>query len=475
MRTLSHTPEAPRVLHPALSLRSEEGYVFLSTLLFVTLLIPLSLTALARVQTDLYVSRNLLSSVQTFWIARAGTTVGKDWLAQNLGQPSLPLTLGPRALASGTYTVTIDRRENGKYVIRSIAEGTHGSRHVVEETIQVPDFVPVGAVTSDGDGLHPDFDDDSGGTGHRIPDFGIDGRNHTPTGELSLLCPAVSPFATTQSGAHNDLITALDQLKRQIVQRANSFCQANGANAGGTCTPGLFWVRGADVVPRFTSGACTPADPRCFVNLDLSAAALRARANPPELHTPAAPDNRGLFGPGTAPFVRLMSSGEKTRFQTAFLDIVQHINVLPTDTVGYIQSDIRGGEHTFGTLDEPKVTAVEEDSTALDIDGGAVVSGAGVLLISRVVRLHDATLDWQGIILIVNNGDLQVANANACGQVNGAVVIRDNAVPNRKFDVDLVRDNGACAPFAVNYSCEAVNRALSLFMRTEALIDELGT
>ena len=475
MQNLTHRLKTLRVLPLTPSLRSEAGYVFIPTLLFAALLVPLSLSALMRIQTDLYISRNLLSSIQTFWIARAGTAVGKDWLARNLGQPTLPFTLGPQAFADGTYTVTIDRLANGNYVVSSIGEGPHGSRHVVEETIHVPDFAPVGTVTSDGDGLHPDFDDDSGGTGHRIPDFNIDGRDHTPTGELSMRCPAVAPFAASQPGAQADLLTALNQLKQKIVQRANSFCQASGANAGGTCTPGLFWVRGPDAVPRFTSGACAPTDPSCFVNLDLSAEALRASAKPPGLHLPSAPDNRGPFGPGTVPFIRPLSSGEQTRLQTAFLDMVQHLDVLPSDKLAAIQSDIRGGSHSFGTFDEPKVTSVEEDGTPLDIDGGAVVSGAGVLIVSRVVRLHDVRLDWQGIVFIVGNGDLQVANADACGQINGAVVIRDNATPNRKFDLDVVSANGGCAPLAVNYSCEAVNRALSLFMRTEALIDKLDS
>lgn len=476
MQKIRKKLEVRRILHLVSGTRSqsEDGFVFLSTLLLLTLLIPLSLTAFARLQTDLQISRNLLSSLQAFWIARAGAAVGRDWLARNLGQLPLPFTLDPRGFASGTYAVTIDRLENGNYVVTSTGDGPHGSRHVVEETIHVPAFVPVGAVTSDGDGLHPDFDDDSGGTGHRIPDFSIDGRNHTPAGVVSSACPAVSPFAATQRGALSDLISRLNRLKREIVQRANSFCQASGANAGGRCTPGLFWIRGTDVLPRFTSGTCTAADPRCFINLDLSAATLRASANPPELHTPAAPDNRGPFGPGIVPFVRMMSPGERTRLQDALLDMIRRSNVLPTDKVAYVRSDIRGGSHTYGTLDEPKVTFVEEDRNALDIDGRAVVRGAGVLIISRVVRLQRATLDWQGIVFIVDNGDLQVADADACGQINGAVVIRDNAAPDRKFDLDVTRPNGSCAPFAVNYSCEAVNRALSLLMRTEALIEKLG-
>ena len=432
----------------------------------MTLLIPLSLTAIARLQTDLHISRNLLSSIQALWIARAGTAVGKDWLERNLPSTALPLTIGPRSFANGHYTVTIDRLDTGNYQVSAIGEGSNASRHVVEEIIHIPSFPAVGAVISDGDGLHPDFDDDRGGTGRRIPDFSIDGRNHAPNGGLSSTCPAVSPFATTQLGAQADLLTALNRLKREIVQRANSFCQANGGNAAGICTPGLFWVRGSGVAPRFTSGLCDATASGCFLNLDLSAPTLRATAFPPELHGPTAPDNRGPFSPGAAPFVQSLSSTQRTHLRDALLDIVRRLPTLPTEKVEYVRSDINGGNHTYGTPDQPKVTWIEEGRGPLDIDSRAVVQGAGVLIISRGVRLKNATFNWQGLVFMVNNGDLQVDDPDACGQISGAVVIRDNAISNRKFDLDRVERNGRCRPFAVNYSCEAVNRALSLFMRS---------
>ena len=91
-----------------------------------------------------------------------------------------------------------------------------------------------------------------------------------------------------------------------------------------------------------------------------------------------------------------------------------------------------------------------------------------MLLISRVVRLGRASLNWRGLVLIVDGGDLRVTDAGACGHILGAVVIRDNAVPNQKFDLDRVRAGPRCRPFTVSYSCDAVHRALNLFMRTVA-------
>ena len=444
----------------------ESGFIFISTLLLLSLLIPLSLSAIARLQTDLHISRNLLSSVGAFWIARAGTAVGKDWLENNGPEATFPVTLGPHSFANGSYSVTIDRLGRGKYRLSALGQGTNAARHLIEEIVRVPDFTPAGVVTSDGDGLHPDFDDASGGTGRRIPDFSIDGRNHASSGGLSASCPAISPFATARPSARSDLLTALNSLKHGIVERANSFCRADGGNAAGRCTPGLFWVRGPDSLPRFHSSVCEAADPSCFLNLDLSASALRASGLPPELHTPLTPYNHGPFAPGTAPLVHSLSPGQRDRLRTSLLDIVGRLPDLPAQKILFLRSSLGAGTHTYGTPDEPRITWIEDGGGPLDLDGGAVVQGAGLLIISRAVRLGRASFNWRGLVLIVDDGDFRVADAEACGHILGAVVIRDNAIPNQKFDLDRVQANGRCRPFTVSYSCEAVHRALSLFMRT---------
>jgi hypothetical protein len=347
---------------------------------------------------------------------------------------------------------------------------------VVEEIVRLPDFVPLGVVTSDGDGLHPDFDDGSGGLGRRIPDFSLDGRNHAPDGTLSPLCPALSPFAATQVAAQSDLVNAMNTLRQEIVTRANGFCQADGNDAAGTCTPGLFWVRGPGASPLFQTGSCLAADPTCFLNLDLAAAALRAVAIPPEAYLPPAPDNRGPFATdgATNPFVRLLSIDERTRLQAALDDINLRFEELPATKVSHIASGLHGGTHAYGSLTEPAVVQVDEGEGEIDLDGGAIVNGTGVLRISRAVRLGDATLNWQGVIVITGAGDLRIEHPAACGQVLGAIVVRDDAVLDRKLDLDLVARGGGCPPFAINYSCEAVTRALTALMRTVSWVEKYG-
>jgi hypothetical protein len=456
-------------LPPRLS-SSESGVVLITTLLLMVLLLFISASGLALSRTDIMIARNLLSGVQTLWIARAGTEVGKNWLEQHRVPSMLPIIIGPASFASGTYSVEVAALGNGSYRLTSTGHGPEGSRRVIEEVVRVPDFVPTGVVTNDGDGLHPDFDDLSGGAGRRIPGFSIDARNHAPDGSLSPDCPASILFATTQATAQTDLLTATATLKREIVTRANAFCLASGGStAGGICTPGLSWVRGTAALPRFRTDPCVGTDSTCFVNLDLAQAALRATALPPTSYLPVVPQNRGPMTPApttTAPLVKLLTTSEQTRLRTALDEITQRIAVLPNESTLHITTSITSGAHAYGTPDMPKVTLVEDGTGALEISGGATVNGVGILVVPRVVQLKNATLNWLGIILIVGDGDLRVEHAAACGQITGAVVIRDDATLDRKFDLDLVGATALCSPFAVNYSCEATTRALALLAQT---------
>ena len=217
-------------------------------------------------------------------------------------------------------------------------------------------------------------------------------------------------------------------------------------------------MRGADSLPRFRTDACEAGEPGCFLNLDLSASALRAARRPPADHGP--------FAPGPVPLVRPLSPPQRNHTRKALLDIVDRLPDLPAEKLLFLRSSLLAGTHTYGTPEAPKVTWIEDGGGPLDLDGGAVVQGAGLLLISRVVRLGRASLNWRGLVLIVDGGDLRVTDAGACGHILGAVVIRDNAVPNQKFDLDRVRAGPRCRPLTVSYSCDAVHRALSLFMRT---------
>jgi hypothetical protein len=452
---------------------AEAGVVLLTTLLLMTLLMAVGMSGLGLSRSDLLISRNLLIGTQALWTARAGAETGKNWLETNLPGAALPVTLDPIALADGSYTVAIASLGNGAYRLTSTGIGPDESRRVVEEIVRIPDFIPSGVITSDGDGLHPDFDDVSGGIGRLIPDFSVDARNHGLDGSLSALCPSIAPFAVTQAAALNDLTSAVSLLQREIVTRANSFCQPDGSDAAGPCTPGLFWVRGEGMLPRFQTGACVVTDPSCFLNLDLSSAALRALALPPDAHLPPAPDNRGPLTTTLGSLIRSLTSTERTRLQTALNDLGQRITELPETSVAHIAASLHAGRYEYGSLTKPAVVRIDEGIGPLDFDSGVVIDGVGVLVVPRVVRLGNATLNWKGLIVITGAGDLRAEDGAVCGQVLGAVIVQDDATPDRKVDLDLVQ-RGGCTPFTISYSCEAVTKALTRLMRTVSWVEKYG-
>ena len=461
-----------RILFRRIALRSERGVVLLTTLLLMTLLAAIgsSRTILSRV--DLFISQNLRSGVQAFWLAQAGAEVGKNWLEANVPGETFPVTLGPQALGEGTYTVRIEDLDARRYRITATGVGAEASRRVVEEVIALPPFTPWGAVTSLGAGLRPDFTDPATspvGSGHRIPDFSIDGRNHALASGLSARCPDIAPFAVSQIQAQTDLISAQHSLKQRIVTRANLFCQADGnSTTFGVCTPGLAWVRGPTLLPRFDPRPCRPEEPTCFLRLALSAAVLRATAQPAHVHLPTAPNDRGPFTPSSAttPFSYLLSAEERRQLQTARAEIQQQIARLEPDQVLEITQHLEDGSYAYGTAVQPRVTQIQADPSSLRMGNNAQVTGAGVLIIPRVVLLNNVTFQWQGIVVIVGEGDLHAVGPNVCGQILGAVLIQDNGTPGQKLDFDRVQRSSACAPLAVSYSCEAVVRALMLLHRT---------
>ncbi len=457
--------------------KSEKGVVLITTLLLIILLMVVGMSSLGLSHSDLLVSRNLWTGTQALWLARAGVAIGKNWIESHLPGAAFPVSLGPTTLGSGSYAVTIQSLGSGAYRVTATGSGPDDSRRVVEETIRLPDLAPSGVISIDGDGLHPDFDDGGGGTGRRIPDFSVDGRNHALDGTLSTTCSTISPFAVVQTAAQNDLTNTANILKREIVTRANSFCQSNGGNAAGPCTPGLFWVRGSATASRFQTDACTTSTASCFLNLDLSAASLRATGLPISTHLPTAPDNRGPFVPTTSatPFARLLTTTEQTRLQTALSDLLQRVGEMPDTKLSHISSSLHAGAYTYGSTSEPAVVQVDSEASALDIDSGAVINGIGVLLIPRTVRLGNATLNWKGLVVISGAGDLRVEDEAACGQVLGAVLVHDDVALDRKLDLDKVKKTGFCSPFTINYSCEAVTRALTTLMRTVSWVEKYGS
>ncbi|MFQ5916968.1 MAG: hypothetical protein ACE5I0_04065 [Candidatus Binatia bacterium] len=464
-------------------LRDERGVVMVISLLILALLVGAGVGAIVSTQTDLKTSSNVKVGAQAFYLASAGIERGKQQLVGSGSVSAINENFG-----AGSYSVTITGLGSGKYRLTSTACLPAGnpcpsgnSKKIIEIIMSSPGFTPSAAISIDGDGTHSDFDDGSGGTGNKIPSFSVDGRNHSADGSsLSSTCANVSPFAGTESGANTDITDAADNLKRRIVQRANSFCP------GTDCTDGLNYVEGLGLTDQQNDCPGT----QCYENLDLSARELRGATDA----TPLV-DQRGPFTPiDPLPLVKPLTSTEVIQLQQSIADIIELSNSSSASKKNCISADIREGTSTFGTPSDPKITYVlkapcpsnptyiagVQQGADLDIKDGAVVNGAGILIVPKRLRIRDATFNWQGIVLVVEDGDFRAdtgggGSGNTCGAINGALILQDDQGNDTKLDLDKVTDGGCTSPdkpFSINFSCDAVNVSLRSLLKQISWVEK---
>ncbi|MFQ5542238.1 MAG: hypothetical protein ACE5E2_05365, partial [Candidatus Binatia bacterium] len=463
-------------------LKNSQGMALVVVTLLMSIFLTLTGAGLLFSQLDLKMAGNHKLGTEAFHIADAGIVRGKEWLDGNLTSGPFPTTIAD-SFGSGSYTVIVDRftpgTNDGTYRITSTGLRLNDTKKAIESVVKRPSFNPPAVITIDGDGTHSDFDDGSGGTGSRIPAFSIDGRDHSADG--SSLAPtgiALSAFAGTELGINTDITSSASDLKKRIVKRANAFCP------GADCTPGLYYVKDMNLTDN--DGDCL--GPQCYENLGLSDPGLRATArdgttSPPTYTFPSSPDDAGPFTPisGSSPLVKNLNSTEISELQQSIQDIIELSNASPASKKNCISNDIIGGTYTFGTPSDPMVTFIGDPCSSnptyvpggngndLDVRNGAVVSGAGILIVPRRLRLRDATFNWQGIVLVVEDGDFRVGQGggggseNSCGSINGAIILQDDAGNDPKLDMDKVAPGSAtCESFSVNFSSEAVNNTLDL-------------
>ena len=466
-------------------LKDERGVVMVISLLILALLVGAGVGAIVSTQTDLKTSSNVKVGAQAFYLASAGIERGKQQLVDSGSESPINENFG-----AGSYSVTIVNLGSERYRLTSTACLPAGnpcpsgnSKKVIETIMGRPDFTPSAAINIDGDGTHPDFDDGGGGTGSKIPSFSIDGRNHSADGSsLSSTCADVSPFAGTESGANTDITDKVDELKSKIVERAKSFCNPS---TNPSCTDGLNYVKGLDL--KDTPGFC-PDGLNCYNKLDLSKGELRgATDTTPEV------DKRGPFTPSDVPLVKQLTGNELLQFQESIADIIEFSNSSPASKKNCISADIKGGTSTFGTPSDPEITYILKDCPSnptyvagstqgadLDIKDGAVVNGAGIMIVPKRLRIRDATFNWQGIVLVVEDGDFRVGasgggSENSCGAINGSLILQDDQGNDTKLDMDKVSGDGCTSPnkpFAINFSCDAVNVSLQFLLKQISWVEK---
>ena len=306
----------------------EGGIALVSVMFFTMLMAMLGATLLTSSRTETQISANQLYQTQAFYIAEAGLAQAKAWLDANqtdaelmsallvesqelnpdqssLTRPDLTVVatpLGTQPFGNGTvdcawddpgcryYDVVIrDNNDDAdlltdsdsQWVITSRGSGpTNASQFIEIEVLGTPAVTPSGAMSARGNNLNVDFDQSGGGVGSSISPNSFNGNPHDLNGAPLLpggSCAAVPPLSTDGAQATQSLLDELDDLRSNIVRRANSECDQNGETKclvpgdTGCCTPGLWWIRGSAVTPILDW-----MDPASYSLLDLSAPQLHA-------------------------------------------------------------------------------------------------------------------------------------------------------------------------------------------------------
>lgn len=138
-----------------------------------------------------------------------------------------------------------------------------------------------------------------------------------------------------------------------------------------------------------------------------------------------APGATGKAAPLAADDAVSLHDGERDAPLDRFrLQLVEAVLEAADATAGYrIRGPIHGGTHAFGSPEAPAVVVVE--GRELRVDGGATITGAGLLVVAGTWHLDQATIDWTGDWVLLGDGrhgDATVANHHARIRLNGCLV-----------------------------------------------------
>jgi hypothetical protein len=421
-----------------------------------------------------------------------------------------PDPANPSCDANGMQTV---------YMLSSLAAtsqtgGPNGSRkflrlEVVAPSIRPPGVITMGALPASAMVTNPL--PVLGGSS--IPAIAIDGRAHKLNGALATNvdgtpattagCSSVAPLGADGATGTTQIETALNAVRKNIVTSANDSCKADGTDKNGnTCTPGLWWVRGTDAATRFAtttsdSGrgrddddddhheghnhhhdplgvgdtlACDPSVPSCYTNLDLAAPELLSTSAVLALHTPI------VIPPtdGTAPFTGAPGNqADASVYQPSSAKLVGNsinaVNDLVTASANhanYYEVTATNLAASYGTNTSPAVVVVTDP--VLSLQNNAVLSGYGVLVVPKGLDVSNATLNWNGIVMITSTSGHVTVNAGATGSINGVLLVQPGAAVTLQNNGALMVQPGAAltvqnnpTAFKLTYSCEAIDLAFS--------------
>ena len=393
------------------------------------------------------------------------------------------------------------------------------TRRLLRSEVVAPSIRPPGAITIEGAGSSSTF---SGG----IPAVNVDGREHDINGNIVVpdptkpaKCSNIAAVATDTAQSTAQLEAALNMLRMNIVNTANSSCNADGStqsSSATSCTPALWWVRGTDSLPRFvtsTSGTgssggsdggssggpdggsgslsvsgsstCTSSTANCFTGLNLGAPQLYAQSASFALHVPSVvipsglPPSPFVGGAGNQPDTTIYQSGSAHIVQ----DTVAAVSAFVAANQGQpnyfsVSASTLPNPATFGSLTpgppSPAIVIFTDASVKLQTN----LTGVGILVIPNNFEIAPGfSFQWTGIVLVQANPALSSSNAQftidpgATGSVTGAVLLQAGSTVTLQAQGSTSSGN-LLPSFHISYSCDAVDMPFStLPMKTISSID----
>jgi hypothetical protein len=415
----------------------------------------------------------------------------------------------------------------------------NASRKLLRSELVAPSIRPPGAITIDAASASIVL---SGGATPTIPTTAIDGRVHKIDGTLAptnvklidiyqlpvvpTRCSAVAAVATDSTQTSAQLAQDLYDLRKGIAQTANSSCNPNDGTtvplSATRCTPGLWWVRGTGINPRFptptsggtsgtgsgddhggssggssggsgsgsTSGGsgtsstvstsfvtngitttCDPSSSSCYANLDLTAAQLMA--------TSATNVNGtlllGLPQNSSSPFVGAPGNSlDPAIYQTGLP------NTLPNEVKtlsalvdmnqrqpNYFAPTPANLSPTYGSQANPAIVVITDPanlSPSLVLQQS--LTGYGILVVPNDFEIAaGVAFNWTGVVLVRGGAAKFVVGAGATGFINGSLMLQPTSGTAGIVQTSTGTSSGTSpyqsTGFRISYSCDAIDMAFN--------------
>jgi len=459
-------------------------------------------------------------------VASAGTALPYKWVRVNMktnrisdpyfvDATNLPTSLDTRVCwdgvseqlsPGGTNPACDGNGMQTVYMLTSLAVTPgvtqNASRKLLRSELVAPSIRPPGAVTMDAASAVPVFSD--GG----IPTTAIDGRAHKVDGTLAApnRCSSVAAVATDSSQTSTQIAQQLQNLRQSIVQTANASCNADGTRVGtAACPPGLWWVRGTDLAPRYTinpvssgtgsgderghdhSGSsggpgtstttsstgiltngittvCDPSISSCYANLDLTRPELLAVSasmapHVPTVVLPANPSSPFVGGTGNSLDPAIYQTGLANTLPNE-VKTLSALVALSTGQANYIETSAANLAANYGSANQPAIVVIKNTPLAVNDPGLQLttnVTGFGVLVVPNDFEIGGVNFQWTGVVLVQGGAAKFVVGTGASGFINGSLMLQPIA-----GTAAVVRTStSSTSSFLITYSCDAIDLAFN--------------